>query len=213
MVNRSPKPDKKKRNLDSDHHLRKVKTLQCCPSAHCSNPAITLSFIRECRTYLHEFDDQERADWARKKINHSYLICQVQIFFLLSSFINGVTCFGQGNSSLSFALPNLNVNVCAKAWFSIYGISQSSFYKYLQQVKSGMVHIPTAQRNPQSSEKMNGALYFLNTFFKQHCDRMPNSSDLHLPCIMLRKDVAERYKRWAISQDQQFLSEVPSYCA
>jgi hypothetical protein len=190
-----------------DSSIRKVKSVLCCSHNHLSRPDISRAYILSCRQYTSQFKGHDYANWARSKIAVALMHHQVRASSLHLYFAQAMFLF-QDIDQLTFNLPDINVQVCAKAWREIFAIPQTTYYRWLSQARTGFVVSTSELITPRQSDMMNGAKFFLQDFFKTFADSMPNSPFKHLPCIMLKKDVAERYKRWCVANSRKACSEV-----
>lgn len=141
---------------------------------------------------------------ARANFCNEYPTYELQRKMILNWFDNNQPREGEFTFTLS------GKNVCRQAWLMTLGISRRRFYNlksdYLQGRRSEK---PGSYGVIPRSEETDKTIDYLETYFKEQCDYLPNTTHWHLSSSTKQTDVYQDITRAMISTGKSVCSYAP----
>lgn len=107
-----------------------------------------------------------------------------------------------------FAFTISGINVCWSAWTKVLGITQRRFFGLKRDFLLGRrSEEHGASLTTRDSPQREAVINFLDRYFEENCDYMPNSSVWHLTSSSRKVDVFQEFKENMESTSQPICSE------
>ena len=158
----------------------------CCTQKKCLQTLLSISQMKR----------------ARENFCQEYSTYEKQRKFILNWFENNQPTSGE------FAYTISGINVCWSAWITVLGITRRRFFELKRDFLNGRRNerhgaALTSRETPHREAVIN----FLDRYFQENCDYMPNSSVWHLTSSSRKADVFQELREDMQSTSQPVCSE------